>query len=84
MPKVVVFVGVGVPFLFLEQMSDRFQRMIQHHPWASKSHHLAYPFPHFLSVAMRRTFLAGGLLLAIFACRKSLVSVFFKLSAIVA
>ena len=84
MPKVVVFVGVGVPFLFLEQMSDRFQRMIQHHPWASKSHHLAYPFSHVFPVTMRRTFLAGGLLLAIFACRKSLVSVFFKLSAIVA
>ena len=61
-----------------------FKRMMQNHPWTGESHHFTNLFPHFLSVAMRRAFLAGGLLLAIFACRKSLVSVFFKLSAIVA
>ena len=61
-----------------------FNRVVNNHPWSRESHHFTNLVPHVLPVAMRRAFLAGGLLLAIFACRKSLVSVFFKLSAIVA
>ena len=58
--------------------------MIQHHPGTSEPHHLAYPFSHVFLVAVGRAFLAGSLLLAVLACRESFVSIFFKLSAIVA
>ena len=56
--------------------------MIQHHPGTSESHHLAYPFSHVFPVAMGWAFLAGSLLLAVLACGKPLVSIFFKLAAL--
>ena len=61
-----------------------FNRVVNNHPWSRESHHFTNLFSHVLPVAMRRAFLAGGLLLAILACGESFVSVFFKLSAIVA
>ena len=65
-------------------MPDSFNWVIQHHPRASESHHLANPFPHVFPVAVGRAFLAGSLLLTILACGESFVSVFFKLAALFA
>ena len=56
--------------------------MIQHHPRTSEPHHLAYSFSHVFPVAVGRAFLAGSLLLAVLACGKPLVGVFFKLAAL--
>ena len=67
--------------LFVEQMPDSFNWVIQHHPRTSEPHHPAYPFSHVLPVAVGRAFLAGSLLLAVLACGKPLVGVFFKLAA---
>ena len=58
--------------------------MIQHHSGTSESHHLAYPFSHVFPVAVGWAFLAGCLLLAVLACGKPLVGVFFKLAALLA
>ena len=65
-------------------MPDSFNWVIQHHPRASESHHLANPFPHVFPVAVGRAFLAGSLLLAVLACGESFMSVFFKLTALFA
>ena len=65
-------------------MPDSFNWVIQHHPRASESHHLAYPFPHVFPVAVGWAFLAGSLLLAVLACGESFMSVFFKLTALFA
>ena len=70
--------------LFVEQMPDSFNWMIQHHPRTSKSHYLAYPFSHVFPVAVGQAFLAGSLLLAVLACGESFMSVFFKLTALFA
>ena len=59
-----------------------FNRVVNNHPWSRKSHNFTNLFSHVLPVAMRRAFLAGGLLLAIFACRKSLVGVFFQIATL--
>ena len=67
-----------------EHVSYRFQRMIQHHPGTSESHHLAYPFPHVFPIAVGWAFLAGSLLLTVLACGKPLVGVFFRLAALLA
>ena len=58
--------------------------MIQHHPGTSEPHHLAYPFSHVFPVAVGWAFLAGSLLLAVLACGKPLVGVFFKLDTLLA
>ena len=58
--------------------------MIQHHPGTSEPHHLAYSFSHVFPVAVGRAFLAGSLLLAVLACGKPLVGIFFKLAALLA
>ena len=70
--------------LFVEQMPDSFNWVIQHHPRASESAHLANPFPHVFPVAVGRAFLAGSLLLTILACGESLVGIFFKPTALLA
>ena len=61
-----------------------FKRMMQNHPWTGESHHFTNLFSHVFPVAVRRAFLAGCLLLAISACRQSLVREFLEFSAVAA
>ncbi len=53
----------GLPLL-PEQEHYRLHRMMEDHPWTAIAHHLADPFPHILPVAMHRTLVALGLVLA--------------------
>ena len=58
--------------------------MIQHHPWSREPHHFSDLLTHILTITMSRALLAGCLLLAVLACGKPLVGIFFKLAAFLA
>ena len=65
-------------------MPNSLHRMIKHHPRAGEAHDFADFFSHVFAVAVGWAFLAGCLLVAIFACRESFVGVCFQFSASVA
>ena len=58
--------------------------MIKHHPRAGEAHDFADSFSHVFSVAVGWAFLAGCLIVAVFACCQSLVGVLFEGFAVVA
>ena len=53
--------------ILLKKMPYGFNRVVNDHPWSRKSHNFTNLFSHVLPVAMRRTFLAGGLLFSVLA-----------------
>ena len=53
--------------ILLKKMPYGFNRVMNNHPWSRESHNFTNLFSHVLPVAMRRTFLAGGLLFSVLA-----------------
>ena len=70
-----IFAADFATCLLTHQMFDGCNWMVDNHSWPRPSHHHPDTLFHFWSIAMHRTFLAGGLLLAKTASVKSAMGI---------
>ena len=76
------FVLPFIPVNYLtKQMSGGCKGMVYNHSWSGPSHHHSNPLFHLRPIAMYRTLLAGGLMLAITASVEPAVGIIQQIQA---